>query len=252
MDTPSSPSRSFRWPFVRRFTPVELIVIILLTLVLAGLLIPFSSRTSDGSNYKKVSAKSTMIQVVSAVKSYQMDYGTYPVETDAIYGTDITFDDSPADGKSKGGHNGTLFNVLRALNNASQPNAGPEAKNLNSRHVVYFEYKDVKHIDAPLDGFIPVNATGVINAKKVPLQSGDLVDPWGNLYRIRIDSGSTSKVCDPFVTSDLNDPSASHDPKLLSNTVIVWSIGGKGTQFIAGSGDSSDTFESSGNVASWK
>ena len=112
--------------------------------------------------------------------------------------TDVTFDNTSTHdggGSSSGlyGHNVSLFNVLRAINNVSGALTGTNASYLalNSRQIVYFESKDVKTVSHSASGFIPAQATGVKgnpkNTNVIPVV-GDLVDPWGNLYYVRIDA----------------------------------------------------------------
>ena len=59
------------------FTLIELLVVISIIAVLAGLLLPVVSKVTE--NARKVSAKSTETQIVSAINSFQTDYGQYPV-----------------------------------------------------------------------------------------------------------------------------------------------------------------------------
>ncbi len=54
-------------------------MVISIIAVLAGLLLPVVSKVTE--NARKVSAKSTETQIVSAVNSFQTDYGQYPVAT---------------------------------------------------------------------------------------------------------------------------------------------------------------------------
>ncbi len=51
-------------------------MVISIIAVLAGLLLPVVSKVTE--NARKVSAKSTETQIVSAVNSFQTDYGQYP------------------------------------------------------------------------------------------------------------------------------------------------------------------------------
>ncbi len=202
-------TRFFRPSSVRAFTLLELLVVISIIAVLAGILLPVGSGVLDRA--KKVSAKVTMTNAITAIKAYQTEYGQYPVEPVDTSGggtpQDVTFDTGTSTVASgKGGRNGYLFDVLRALNNPTGGSAsgGTAAyKALNSRKIVYFESKDVKNVSDPRDGFIPTTTAGG-TAVKAGFSAGDLVDPWGNLFCFRIDSNYTDLIMQPYkITGDL-------------------------------------------------
>ncbi len=174
------------------FTLIELLVVITIIAVLAGLLLPVGQKVLENS--KKVSTKNTETQIVTAVNSYQAEYGQYPV-TFAAGATpaDMTF------GLDSTNSNHVLFDVLRATNNVADPNTGVL---LNSRRIPYFESKNVRNVNSARDGFIPPNAGTVKGNPKlatpITLSAGDLVDSWGNMYIVRMDSGYTNAVLNPY------------------------------------------------------
>ena len=145
-----SPRLRFSRAFpIQAFTLIELLVVISIIAVLAGLLLPVANRVIESS--KRTSAKSTMMNIVSSVKLYQSDYGVYPVPVTAgATPADTTYNDTK--------HNGTLFEVLRNMQATDTTTTG--ISTLNSRRTVYFEYKDVKNVAAPRDGFVPAPAAG--------------------------------------------------------------------------------------------
>ncbi len=206
----------------RAFTLIELLVVITIIAVLAGLLLPVTQRVLENS--RKVTAKNTEAQIVAAVNSYQTDYGQYPV----YVGNNATPMDTTFGVDS--GDNKTLFNVLRALN-ANDANT----KTLNTRQSVYFESKNVKNAGNPRDGFVVT--TPAKGNKDVTLNTGDLVDPWGNLYLVRIDTNYTNAVLNPYANASANandDAATSSDPtsadykKVLRTGVIAWTWGNDG------------------------
>ena len=247
---------------IRAFTLIELLVVISIIAVLAGLLLPVGNKVIENS--KKVSAKTTMLQIVSAVKNYQSEYGTYPVAIAAAAGggaataTDTTYDDTDSGSTTgKAGHNGALFEVLRALNSTDTSNTALQA--LNARRISYFEYKDVKNTAVPRDGFIPTPAAGatatdIKGARDVIVKPGDLVDPWGNLYYVRIDTGYSDRVMDPFQSATLDDGAGTSvaDNQVVHTAVIAWTLGSGLKQWSATGGSAVGTYESSGNVATWR
>ena len=222
MNTPSPTGRSSAQT---AFTLIELLVVITIIAVLAGLLLPVTQKVLE--NAKKTSAKTTETQILSAVNAFQTEYGQYPVPSALVVSppTDITF------GIDAAHHNQPLFDILRNLETTNV---------LNTRHIVYFESKNVKNALNPRDGFIPpgtTSAPGNPNAKSSPTtNAGDLVDPWGNMYGVRLDSGYTNAVINPYSqatlgASDSDVPPAIPDPTdttLIRTGVIAWSWGNDG------------------------
>ena len=236
------------------FTLIELLVVITIIAVLAGLLLPVGQKVLENS--KKVSTKSTETQIISAVNSYQTDYGQYPVVLQA--GTDPKdFTYGLTSDSTHGNH--VLFNVLRAINASDNATSG-----LNSRRVTYFESKNVKNVKAARDGFIPSNAGTVTGNPKADasykLTDGDLVDSWGNPYIIRIDSGYTNAVRTPYLNktpgsddSDTADEASKSDTTNIIRTgVISWTYGSDGVWASSGVTAAAPYTANGDDVDSWQ
>ena len=202
------------------FTLIELLVVISIIAILAGLLLPVVSKVMD--NAKKVETKSTATQIVTAVKSYQTDYGQYPVPTSAPAGQDYTYTNAAG--------NANLFSVLMATDTA--------ATSTNTRRIKYFEGRDAKSTTAPRSGFVPTGSGGNKGNKtnnNGQVSVGDLLDSWGNRYVIRLDSSYSDAVVNPYVTRD-DTANATDDPanppptstSLLRFGVVVWTYGKDG------------------------
>lgn len=252
---------------LRAFTLLELLVVISIIAVLAGILLPVGSGVLDRA--KKVDAKVTMTSAITAIKAYQTEYGQYPTEPpDAAGGgtpMDMTFDtgsSSPSSGQ--GGRNGLLFDVLRALNNPTGGGGAGSAayKALNSRKIVYFESKDVKNVGDPRGGFIPSATSSGGGTIKTGFTAGDLVDPWGNLFCFRIDSNYTDIIMQPYkINGDMTagltyQNGASDDPNTpptdsskILRTAVVGFCAGKDAKF----GDTTGALTTSvDDVVTWQ
>ena len=214
------------------FTLIELLVVITIIAVLAGLLLPVGQKVME--NARKVSAKTTETQTVAAITAYQTEYGQYPVAVPAAGDTvtDLTY------GFDKSNHNNVIYNVLRAIPPTASSGGTDSTAGLNSRSIVYFESKNVRNATNPRDGFV---ATGTPNGNSnvktpIKLAVGDLVDPWGNMYMIRIDANYTNIVVNPYSSTsitkvDTDDPTAppqATDTTILRTGVIAWTWGNNG------------------------
>ena len=230
------------WPRRAAFTLIELLVVISIIAVLAGLLLPVVSKVTQ--NAYKVSAKSTETQIVSAINSFQTDYGQYPVapavggaanNMDTPYGID--------------GHNNVLFSVLRATEAAG----GSAATVINTRNIVYFEGKNVKNEAAPKDGFT-LTVNGKSTLKKIQFMIGDLVDPWGNAYFIRIDTNYNNVVTNPYADAPgtgADDPTKT-DASILRVGAISYSFGYDGMAGLNGTTPTTPYTSIGDDVVSWQ
>ncbi len=222
-----SPSRrGFR---TLAFTLIELLVVISIIAVLAGLLLPVVNTVMK--NARKVATRETATQIVTAVNSYQTEYSQLPVPNTVTAGQDYTY--GVASNGNADNHNLDLFNVLRALNH--QDTTSPTGT-LNSRRISYFEARNVKSSGAPKDGFI-LSGTPMGN-KNVPLKAGDLIDPFGNMYCVRIDANYSNVLVNPYsdagqnasdtVTGAAGGDDAGQAKLQLRTAVVAYSVGEDG------------------------
>ena len=222
MNTSASSLRlARRAPGSEAFTLIELLVVISIIAVLAGLLLPVVGAVQN--NAKKVSCRATEMSIIAAINSYQTEYSQYPVPSDAGTG-DFTY---TSDGTN---NNGQLFNVLRAINSQDP---GATTGTLNSRRINYFEARNVKSQTSPRDGFILTDTPTPKGNLGVTLAIGDLVDPFGNLYCVRMDSNYNNVLVNPYkddskstdTTGTSATPSAAELQAQLRTGVIAYSYG---------------------------
>src|ERR1700747_2554395 len=129
------------------FTLLELLVVIAVIVVLAGLLLPAVQSVLERA--KKVQAKNDLTQIVIAVNAFYTEYGRYPATAtsgDATYGPGTAATDA-------------VFKELRALSGSS----------INTRQIVFI---------SP-----PEDATQASPKGKIGID-GQFRDPWGTAYSI--------------------------------------------------------------------
>jgi prepilin-type N-terminal cleavage/methylation domain-containing protein len=136
----------------RSFTLTELLVVMAIITILAGLLFPVVSVMKKKAREGK--ARIEAKQIESSVRQYYTEYGKWP------HGNGEVNDYSYGAG---GGYleNRHLMNVLRSINAA-----GNENFTTNVRKIVFLDIPE-KSLDS----------------------SGNYLDPWGNQYEIVIDTG---------------------------------------------------------------
>ena len=153
------------------FTLVELLVVISIIVILAGLSFPAVNGALDSA--KKTHAKSNAVQIAVAVTAYEMEYGKLPTLTgttvnrdfmDILTGTNsrgIVFLEAPAWKKGKGGTNdkgycdpwdsNTPYSI--ALDNDNYDNsinAGTNSQSLRKKVGVWNDPSS--HSDSPSTG----------------------------------------------------------------------------------------------------
>ena len=131
----------------RAFTLIELLVVISIIAILASLAFPAVNGALDSAKRAKV--KNDVIQIVTAIKAYQTEYGRLPFwKTE-----DDWYDDTD---------NNNLFDILRGHTSGAQ-------NNLNPRMISFIEIRPAKG-----------NKDGIG-------ADGKFYDPWGSAYLIKLD-----------------------------------------------------------------
>ena len=197
------------------FTLIELLIVIVIIAILAGLLFPAFRGVQ--AQAKRAQAKNDLTQIVTAVNAFYTEYGRYPTTAT----TDIIF------GPAASTTNDALFNELRAVTST-----------LNTRKIVFISPPDVKDPSNPKSGI------GTSTTQFLPV--GQYYDPWGTPYNVEIDGDYNNQIeTNPYPDTD---GSAGATPLRLG--VISWSYGADGTK--GTKSPASSNFKNSDDVISWQ
>ena len=153
----------------RGFTLVEVLVVIAIIAVLAGIMVPVVARAKVKS--KVAVSRIQMSELSAAIKSYKNDYERFPIPTSSLENSwgDVTFSSDFGSGYE----NSKLIEIL--INPEHQRNP---KKNTYLRLDESGEYKDAKQAGLSLDGFY--------------------LDPFGNEYVITMDKDRDGRCFDEY------------------------------------------------------
>ncbi len=232
----------------RAFTLIELLIVIIMIAILAGLLYPAINGAQNQA--KKMQAKNDVTQIVSAVNAYYTEYGKYPIDStatgyvpaDTFYGSGT----APS-GITTTYTNDKLIDVLR--NNTSSTSTANGGGNLvptlNPRGIVFINLPSVKNQTQPRAGI----ATKTVTVNGVSITIGSFVDPWGMPYNVAIDGNYDNQISNPYGAPGTGG--AGSNPLFLGAS--AWSFGSD--QKLGTNGDNiyrSSSGAQSDDVISWQ
>ena len=150
-------------PDKKGFTLMELLVVMTIILILAGIVTPAVTRVIENTKAKK--AQQTALQLATSIASYQTEYRRLPLDPKHQAGADVQIETDE-----------TLMNVL----------LGQEGNKLNPGNQSFYTGRNAR-------GRPPRNGL-VFN----PAGGGRLCDPWGNLYQVMLDVDGNHRIKPPF------------------------------------------------------
>jgi len=172
----------------KAFTLLELMVVIAIVAVLAGLMFPAVQSVLERA--KKVQAKNDLTQIVTAVNAFYTEYGRYPLPST------VTADSSATYGPNEStAENGNLMKELRGTSST-----------LNTRQIVFINPPDARDQTNPRSG--------------TKTTTSGYYDPWGTEYAIAMDANYDNQITpNPYG----NNNGAGASP--LRQGAIAWSLG---------------------------
>ena len=153
------------------FTLVELLVVISLICILAGL--SFTGIQGAMLSAKKLQAKNDMAQIANAVQFYYTEYGKYPSGAATPSGNDTVFGNAIG---SSG--NNKIISILRYK--------GPSWTDANSENP-----RQIRFLEPKLVG---IKKGGVYDPLSGSTGDGNWYDPWGTQFLIFIDGDYANDI----------------------------------------------------------
>lgn len=167
---------------------MELLVVITIIGILATMAFPGAKGVLDKA--RKAGTRNMALQTKTAISTYYTEYRRYPLPRGASSG-----------GESPIRTDEELMDIL----------LGAEDNKYNPRGITFYSGKNAKG----RKGGLVMNSNG----------GGKLVDPWGELFYVIIDTDNNNRVKAPF-----NKKGEDEGSNEIPDSVIVWSTGPDGPE----------------------
>jgi prepilin-type N-terminal cleavage/methylation domain-containing protein len=182
---PLPPTPALRHRLSLGFTLMELMVVIVIIGILAGITIPASKGILEKAN--KMAGENDALQLKNSIGSYFTEYRKYPVK-DPGADAEVLSDE-------------TLMDILLAADSEG------EKGGMNPRRIPFYSGSKAKPAgNGKYRKGVYANENG----------GGSLWDPWSENYRVVMDTDYNNRVPAPSFVQDV---------KTIPQGVIVWSLG---------------------------
>lgn len=182
-----------RSPILRAFSLLELLVVISIITILAGLVYPVITKVMIHAKEKK--ALNSALHLRNAIDAYFTEYRKFP-----LHDADLKRSDAELLSDSD------LMNVLCA----SESESGRDG--LNPKRIVFYTGSTARPMGGGrYQGGVRIDADG----------NAALYDAWGENYRVHLDTDSNGRIRKP--SWDSRDNGAE-----IMNSILVWTPGADG------------------------
>ena len=206
------------------FTLVEMLVVIAVIAILAGIAFPVVSGMNRKG--KETRARAEINAIITAIKQYEADYGTLPYIPTSDAEDDIFFTAKDLPNRSDT-HYTTAYDEVMAILMNLPPDGKDYSGTSASTYSCPGNAKNKRYLDPPPKKVTPLGESN----------SGYyFLDPWGRRYNIGLDTGYDGKLnlgnCKDKAGSAGNfggEPAGNtSNPNYLMGKVFVFSYGYKG------------------------
>lgn len=195
----------------RGFTIIELLVVVTIIAVLAGLVISQAPKMMEDA--RKLEVRNTIIALRNGIHSYQVEYNRYPIDPDQAGGG--TDDAQPflTDENTK-----LIETIMGDAANLTGAATEPDPESLNPKGIEFTTFKMAQN-----------GRNGLVGAQP-PFR---LVDMWSQPYWVIMDTNMDRKIENPDISNQdpkISQNATSPPPEYLPTDVGIYSTGKDITQ----------------------